>query len=73
MGDLATKVDRTLEDLSQVIQNVGVHEEFPQILSQQHLDEMSCAAIYLSAAVMDCLADLIEWVTQSRRPLCQWC
>jgi hypothetical protein len=56
MSDLADKVDGTLEDLSLVIQNVGVVEDFSNI----HLNQVRIAAIYLSASVMDCLSGLID-------------
>jgi hypothetical protein len=56
MSDLADKVDGTLDDLSLVIQNVGVVEDFSNI----HLNQVRIAAIYLSASVMDCLSGLID-------------
>ena len=58
-------MDNTLEDLSQAIQNIEVDESFPRIISQQHLHEIRAAAIYLSAAIMDCLTVLIESIKQS--------
>ena len=58
-------MDPTLEDLSQAIQNVGVGDYFPQLLSEDYLAELHSAALYLSAAVMDCLTTLIEFITQS--------
>jgi hypothetical protein len=61
MSDLADKVDGTLEDLSLVIQNVGVVEDFSNI----HLNQVRIATIYLSASVMDCLSGLIDWVDAS--------
>jgi len=61
MTQVADKVDRTIEALSLAVQNVGVIGEFSNI----HLDEVRIAAIYLSAAVMDCLTALIEWVNAS--------
>jgi hypothetical protein len=61
MADVADKVDETMVNLTLAIQNVGVVEDFSNI----HFDEIRIAAIYLSAAVMDCLASLIDWVTRS--------
>jgi hypothetical protein len=61
MADVADKVDETMVDLTLAIQNVGVVGD----LSNIHLDEIRIAAIYLSAAVMDCLTGLIDWVTHS--------
>ena len=61
MTQVADEVDRTIEDLSLAIQNIGVIGEFSNI----HVDEVRIAAIYLSAAVMDCLTALIEWVNAS--------
>jgi len=62
MADVADKVDDTMVDLSLAMQAIGVIGDFSNI----HLDEVRIAAIYLSAAVMDCLAGLIDWVTRSR-------
>lgn len=62
MADVADKVDDTMVDLSLAIQNVGVLGEFSNV----SLSEVRIAAIYLSAAVMDCLTSLIDWVTRSR-------
>jgi hypothetical protein len=62
MMDVADKVDDTMVDLSLAIQNVGVIGEFSNV----RLNEVRIAAIYLSAAVMDCLTSLIDWVTRSR-------
>jgi hypothetical protein len=61
MADVADKVDETIVNLTLAIQNVGVVGDFSNI----HLDEIHIAAIYLSAAVMDCLTSLINWVTRS--------
>lgn len=58
---MADKVDETMVNLTLAIQNVGVVEDVSNI----HLDEIRIAAIYLSAAVMDCLTSLIDWVTRS--------
>lgn len=58
---MADKVDDTIVDISLAIQNVGVIGEFSNI----HLTEVRIAAIYLSAAVMDCLTSLIDWMTRS--------
>ena len=52
MADVVDKVDDTMVDLSLAIQNVGVIGEF----SNDRLNEVRIAAIYLSAAVMDCQA-----------------
>jgi hypothetical protein len=60
-SDVADKVDDTLVDLSLAIQNIEVAGDFSEV----HLEEVRIAAIYLSAAVMDCLTGLIDWVTRS--------
>src|SRR6202035_3305500 len=62
MADVADKVDDTIENLLLAIQNVRVVGDFSNI----RLNEVRIAAIYLSAAVMDCLTSLIDWVTRSR-------
>ncbi len=62
MADVADEVDKTLVHLSLVIQNLEGAGDFPNI----HLNEgVRIAAIYLSAAVMDCLTALIDWVNAS--------
>jgi hypothetical protein len=61
ISDVSDKVDGTMQDLSLAIQNVGAIGEFSNV----HIDQVRIAAIYLSAAVMDCLAGLIDWVTRS--------
>jgi|SRR5271154_3225092 len=61
ISDVSDKVDNTMKDLSLAIQNVGVIGDFSNV----HLDQVQIAAIYLSAAVMDCLTGLIDWVTRS--------
>jgi hypothetical protein len=50
-----------MNDLSLAMQNVGIIGDFSNV----HLDHVQIAAIYLSAAVMDCLTGLIDWVTRS--------
>ena len=55
-------MDRTLAFLSLALQNVPT----VGILSRLQVDEVQSAAIYLSAAVMDCLTSLIDWVNKSR-------
>jgi len=55
-------VDRTLAFLSLALQNVPT----VGILSRLQVDEVQSAAIYLSAAVMECLTSLIDWVNKSR-------
>jgi len=62
MTDLADKVDDTIALLSLAIQNVGVVADFSNV----HLNEVRIAVLYVSAAVMDCLTSLIDWVTRSR-------
>lgn len=61
LGDLADKVDDVIGDLLLAIQNIGVIGDSSIV----HLDEVRIAAIYLSAAVMDCLTSLINWVNGS--------
>ena len=58
MSEVADKVDQTFVDLSLAIQNVGIVENYSTV----HLNEVRIAAIYLSAAVLDCLRGLMEWV-----------
>lgn len=58
---MADTVDETMVNLTLAIQNVGGVQDVSNI----HLDEIRIAAIYLSAAVMDCLTSLIDWVTRS--------
>jgi len=58
-------VDKTLEDLSQAIQNIGIDPNFPRILGAEHMKEIRIATLDLSAAVMDCLTELISFVVQS--------
>ena len=58
-----------MEDLSQAIQNIGIDPNFPRIMSPKHLEEIQSAASYLSAAVMDCLASLIDYLNHSGLPL----
>jgi hypothetical protein len=62
MADVADKVDDTMVNLLLAIQNVGVVGDFSNV----RLNEVRIAAIYLSAAIMDCLTSLIDWVTGSR-------
>ena len=59
---MSDKVDSTMEHLSMAIQNVGVIGGFSNV----HLTQVRIAAIYLSAAVIDCLTGLIDWVDRSR-------
>jgi len=59
MSEVAEIVDKTLEDLPQAIQRVGVDEDFPHILDDEQLNEMHVTAIFLSATVVDSLRDLI--------------
>jgi hypothetical protein len=61
MADVADKVDDTIMRLSLTIRNVGGAGDFSNI----HLTEVRKAAIYLSAVVMECLTDLIDWVNAS--------
>jgi hypothetical protein len=61
VSDVSDKVDATMVDLSLAIQNVGVIRDFSNV----HFDQVRIAVIYLSAAVMDCLTGLIDWVTRS--------
>jgi len=58
MAAVAEKVDETITLLSLAIQNVGGAADFSNV----HLNEVRIAAMYLSAAVMDCLTGLIDWV-----------
>jgi len=57
---VADRVDGTLADLLLAIQSVEVAGDFSEV----HLEKVRIAAIYLSAAVMDCLTGLIDWVTR---------
>ena len=61
-ADVSDTVDDTLTDLSIAIQNVGSVVDFSNI----KVSPVRIAAIYLTAAVMDCLTNLIDWVTKSR-------
>ena len=58
MAAVADKVDETIMHLSLAIQNVGGAAGFSNV----RLNEVRIAAMYLSAAVMDCLTGLIDWV-----------
>jgi len=58
-SDLAEEVNGTLEDLSQTIQCLTIHDDFSQILLKERLDTLQCASMYLSAALMDCLTAII--------------
>ena len=60
MADVAEKVDDTIIDLSLAIQNVSGADS-----SNIHLNEVRVAAIYLSAAVIDCLTGLVDWLNAS--------
>ena len=61
MADIAEKVDSTIMELSMAIQNVGVLRDYSNV----YVNEIRIAAIYLSAAVIDCLTGLIEWINAS--------
>ena len=45
-----------MTDLADAIQRIQLKEDMSTILSAEKLDDIECAAINLSAAVMDCLA-----------------
>jgi hypothetical protein len=64
MTDVAGKIDATIAELLLAVQNVGVVRDF----SNTHLNEVRIAAIYLSAAIMDTLTSLINWVNASSGP-----
>ena len=61
MTDVADKVDDTIMLLSLTIRNVGGAGDFSNV----HLTEVRIAAIYISAAVMECLTGLVDWVNAS--------
>ena len=58
-------MDKTLEDISQAIQNVEVDPTLPMVVSRRHLEEIRSAILYLTAAVMNCLAVLIKYLNHS--------
>ena len=61
-ADVAKQVDDTLIELSLAIQKIGGSRDF----SNFHLNGVHIAAMYLSAAVMDCLTGVLEWVNACR-------
>jgi hypothetical protein len=60
MAGVSEKVDDTIIDLSLAIQNVGGAD-----FSNIHLNEVRVASTYLSAAVIDCLTALVDWLNAS--------
>ena len=54
-----------MTDLSQAIESVKINARFPQLLDEEKFESMRNAALYLTAAIMDCLALLIKGATQS--------
>jgi hypothetical protein len=62
---LSEELDSALEDLSQAIQGIQIDESLTQIFPEESFTELYCAAVYLLAAIMDCLEALIKCVTRS--------
>jgi hypothetical protein len=48
-----------------------VHQHFSRILGEEQLNEIQPAAIFLTAAIMDCLGDLIAWTEQTSMTFCK--
>lgn len=63
-GDVSGTVNTTLQNLSIAIESVVIVEYFPR----QRVG-VNIAAIYLTAAIMDCLGSLIDWITSPRNTL----
>jgi hypothetical protein len=57
-------MNKTLEDLSQMIQNVIIDDDFSQILPEERLIALRCTTMYFSAALMDCLTAVIHCLTR---------
>ena len=56
MTDIVDKVNEVIIDLSLAVQNIEMIENFSNV----YLNEVRIAAIYLSAAIMDCLTGLVK-------------
>jgi hypothetical protein len=54
--------------LLEAVQRIQQKEDFSKVLSEDTLEDIQCATITLSAAVMQCLATAIELVKPKGRP-----
>jgi len=59
---------KTLQDLAQAIQNVGIDSRLPKIIYPDQFDEIRSSVLLLSGAIMDCLTAIIEYLNHSCCP-----
>jgi hypothetical protein len=62
-GQKAEEVDSALEFLADAIHSIHVTEGFSEVLNEEQLDGVDCAALQLSAAVTEYLAMAIVYYT----------
>jgi ASC-1-like (ASCH) protein len=65
-GDLATQLEEAVSDLSSTIGDIRVTDGFREVLSETQLDKVHCAAIKVSASVMEYLAEAIVYLSKNR-------
>lgn len=64
-GQKVTEVELAISKLSDTVQCITVTEGFSEVLDAEQLDELYCAALKLSAAVLDYIAKAIEYLFYS--------
>jgi hypothetical protein len=65
-GDLAAQLKETVSDLSSTIGDIRVTEGFREVLDENQLDKVHCAAIQVSATVMEYLGKTIAYLVKNR-------
>jgi hypothetical protein len=69
-GNLATEVEDAVKTLSDIIRDVQVTEGFAEVLDEKQLDDVYCAALGLSTAVVEYLAKAIDYFKRNKRGTC---
>jgi hypothetical protein len=60
-GNLATEVEDAVKTLSDIIRDVQVTDGFREVLNEEQLDDVYCAALKLSIAVVKYFAKVIDY------------
>ena len=69
-GKLATEIEDAIKTLSDIIRDAQVTEGFSEVLDEKQLDDVYCAALGLSIAVVEYLAKAIYYFESNKRGNC---